>query len=87
MLPAQWVEESWSWNSFPDVEIVPCACGGDKPERQREETGTIESRSDVKKSCKTGNSDITHITYKLLSAEDVKETRDRFPGTSGRNGS
>lgn len=85
MLPAQWVEESWSWNSFPDVEVVPCACGDDKPERQGEETVTIESRPDVKKSCKTGNSHITRITCNLLSAEDVKEIRDRFPGTSGRN--
>lgn len=30
-------EESWSWNSFPDVEVISCTCGDDEPESQGEE--------------------------------------------------
>lgn len=60
MLPAQWVEESWSWNSFPDVEVIPWMCSDDELEMQGEEIVTTESRSSVKTSYKTGNNDIAH---------------------------
>lgn len=71
-LPAQWVEESWSWNPSPDVEVIPRAWGGDQPER-RGEGVTTESRSSVQKSYKTDNSDTTCIT---TSAGDVAEITD-----------
>lgn len=60
MLPVQWVEESGSWNSFPDVGVIPCMCGDNEPERYREETLTIESRSCILKSYGKYNKDITH---------------------------
>ena len=61
-------EESWSWSSFPDVQVISYTCGDDEPACQGEKIVTIESRSYVKKSYKTGNKDIMQITGKLFSA-------------------
>ena len=74
MLPAQWVAESWSWNSFPDTEVAAYVSGGNKTESQGEETVATESRSYARKSSRTRKNGITHTSCCQLSdAEDHRQ--------------